>query len=408
MTALPESLRAQWMRLIILTAAHFVLDMFPGMMHTILPAVQQSFGLSVTAGGVLLTVFLVGANGIQVLIGHVRENEERPLLLYVGFALTCTILLFGVVSPQVVPLLWLSAIALISGAGVGMTHPESLRAVHRLDGISSSVSSAVFMGGGVLGFAFGSVASTHLHARFGFAGLVPFCAAAVVLLVVLMLAGIRLAVERDETERQARRRQHGHQQHVPFRVVMAISILIICSVQILLWIVPQHISAIGADLTRGGQAVSLFTLAGGIGGMALARFAARRGELRLIIVMLAVSIPFVLGYVVLLRHSISVVLLSAGGFFGFGAYPIMVSMARHSTGPNLGQRMGLIVGGIWLFACVLPMVLGPVAEYLGTGFVILLTPAGFVLALLLAVATAIQLKKQSERQPQSSDEDEHD
>lgn len=385
-----DSLRSQWTRLIALTAGHFVVDMFPGMMHTVLPAVQQSFELTVTAGGVLLTMFLIGSNGIQVLVGHLRENQERPLFLYVGLALTCTILLFGVVSPQAAPLLWLSVIALVSGAGVGMTHPESLRAVHRLEGVSSSVSSAVFMGGGVLGFAFGSVASTHLYARFGFAGLVPFCLAVVATAIVLAACRIRLAVERDENDRQARRIRHTRDTDLPFGVVLLISTLIVCSVQIVIWIVPQHISAIGADLTRGGKAVSLFTLAGGIGGMALARFAARRGELKMVIVMLAIGIPFVLGYVLLLRFAVSVVLLCAGGFFCFGAYPILVSMARHSKGSNLGRRMGLIVGGVWLVACFLPVALGPVAESMGTGFVIFLSPGGFVLALALSVMTAVR------------------
>lgn len=391
--SMTETVRSQWGRLVALTMAHFVLDMFPGLMHTILPAVQQRFVLSVTAGGVLLSVFLVGSNAIQVLIGHLRENESKPLFLYVGLGLTCTILLFGLVAPHRLSLLWLSVIALVCGSGVGMTHPEGLRAVHRLGGISSSVSSAVFMGGGVLGFAFGSVASTHLYARWGFAGLIPFCAASIVTAVVLMLLGIRLALERDEANRKALRIDQNRHTEIPFGVVLLIATLTVSSVQILMWIVPQHISAIGADLTRGGKAVSLFTLAGGIGGMVLARWAARRGELKIVIFMLAVGIPFVLGYVVLLRFAVSVVLLSAGGFFCFGAYPIMVSIARSSRGPNLGRRMGLIVGGIWLVACLLPMVLGPAAEWAGTGFVIFLSPGGFILALALAVAAAVKAKR---------------
>ena len=396
-----ETVRSQWGRLIALTTAHFVLDMFPGLMHTILPAVQRSFSLSVAAGGVLLSVFLVGSNAIQVLIGHVRENEDRPLLLYIGLLLTCTILLFGVVSAQRAALVWLSVIALVCGMGVGMTHPESLRAIHRLEGISSSVSSAVFMGGGVLGFAFGSVSSTHLFARWGVAGLIPFCAASVVTAVVLMLLGIRLAVERDEQARQARRTAPRPEERVPFVVVLLIATLIVSSVQLLMWIVPQHISEIGADLTHGGRTVSLFTLAGGLGGMALARFGARRGELNLVILMLAAGIPFVLGYVLLLRYAVSVVLLSVGGFFCYGAYPIMVSIARSSRGPNLGRRMGLVVGGIWLVACVLPMVLGPLAEHAGTGAVIFLSPAGFMLALVLAVAAAVKTHR---HKTESSDE----
>ena len=63
-----ETYRRQWGQLLALTGAHFVADCFPGLMHTVLPAFQSSFKLSMAAGGVLLTVFLVATNGIQVLI----------------------------------------------------------------------------------------------------------------------------------------------------------------------------------------------------------------------------------------------------------------------------------------------------------------------------------------------------
>jgi MFS family permease len=211
----------------------------------------------------------------------------------------------------------------------------------------------------------------------------------------MILARIRLAVERDETDRQARHSQQTKRLPVSFWAVMAIATLAACSVQVLMWIVPQHISHIGADLTRGGKDVSLFSLAGGLGGVLLAPYAARRGELPTVTFMLAAGIPFILAYVILPHYLASVLLLAVGGFFCFGAYPIMVSIARHSKGPNLGRRMGLIVGGIWLGACLLPMLLGPVAERLGTGFVIFLTPIGFTLALALSVRTAIKCSKKN-------------
>ena len=143
----------QWRRLITLTVAHFVVDMFPGMMHTVLPAFQKSFELSVTSGAVLLTIFLIASNAIQVVIGHMRAQKENPLFLYAGMVLVCAILLFGLVSKDAQPLFWLSVISLAAGAGVGMSHPEALRAVHRLEKITPAVSSSVFMGGGVFGFA---------------------------------------------------------------------------------------------------------------------------------------------------------------------------------------------------------------------------------------------------------------
>jgi len=374
----------QWKPLIVLTAAHFVLDMFPGMMHTVLPALQKSFDLTVASGAVLLTIFLVASNAIQVLIGHMRADREKPLFLYAGIVLTCSILLFGVVDKGAGALGWLSLISLAAGAGVGMSHPEGLRAVHRLDGISSAVSSSVFMGGGVFGFAFGGLFGTYLYEHYGIPGLIPFCALSLIVLAAMWIVRIRLAVE--EPRAAAVGTEPGAKE-IGFGAILGMAVLAMGSVQVLMWILPQHISRIGAQLTLGGKTVSVFTLAGGIGGMLWARTAHRRGELKTIITMLAIGVPFVILYLALLHAGpISLAALAAGGFFCYGAYPIMVSLARRSPGPNLGRRMGLVVGGIWLAACVLPMLLGPVAKQpWGTSAILYSTPAGFAGAMILAV-----------------------
>ena len=331
-----QTYRKQWGQLLALTGAHFVADCFPGLMHTVLPAFQSSFKLTVAEGGVLLTVFLVAANSIQVMIGHLRPEQERPLFLYLGMILVCVILLFGTVSPDRMPLLWLSLISLLCGVGVGMTHPEALKAIHRLDDISSTVSSSVFMAGGVMGFAFSGWISTHLYQWYGMKFLAPFCAASILALLVMMALRVRLAVERDEPLRQANRRQV---EPVSFWLIMAIATLGACSAQTLSWIVPQRINEVGADLTLGGLAVSMFSLAGGIGGIVMSRKAHRLGEMVMIRRMLMAGTPFIAGYLFWIQHRWAVGLLFVGAFFCFGAYPIMVSAARHSKGPNLGRRM---------------------------------------------------------------------
>lgn len=410
-----ESYRGQWGQLIVLTGAHFVLDMYPGMMHTVLPALQDSFGLSVAAGAVLLTVFLVAANAIQVLLGHLRPDKEKPLLLYAGVVLTNSILLFGLVSTGAGALVWLSLIALAAGAGVGIAHPEGLRAVHRLEGISAAVSSSVFMGGGVFGFAFGGVVSTYLYERYEVMGLVPLCGLSVAVLVAMVMSGVKLAVEREPDCAADNkppppcgvlalgrgRAFHGRDAHATgeasFWGIFAVATLTACSVQVLLWIVPQHISGIGAELTQGGRTVSLFSLAGGAGGILWARKAAARGELRTIITMLGIGLVFVVLYLMVLgRGVLATATLAAGGFFAFGAYPLMVGLARKCEGPNLGRRMGLIVGGIWLAACILPMLLGPLAQRWGTGWILYSVPGGFAGALLLAMGIAKRRNSKSE------------
>jgi MFS family permease len=247
------------------------------------------------------------------------------------------------------------------------------------------------MAGGVIGFAVSGWSSTWLFSRWGFAGLIPFCAASVIALTVILCLGIKLAVERDEPGRRTLRQ---HEKPLPFRLILAIATLSACSSQTLTWILPQRLSEIGANLTAGGLAVSMFSLSGGIGGIVVSRHARRHGEMKLMVRMLICGTPFIVAYLLLMQYHWSAALLFVGGFFCFGAYPLMISAARHSEGPNLGRRMGLIVGGIWLVACVLPMLLGPIAEHFGTAPILFCVPVGFVLSLLLAMVSQKKKKPQ--------------
>jgi len=161
----------------------------------------------------------------------------------------------------------------------------------------------------------------------------------------------------------------------------------------LIWATPQILHDAGFALTKGGVSVMLFSLSGGLGGMLAARYAARRGELLVCGLMLAAGLPFAAGYAVWVRQGWAMWLLAAAGLLCYGAYPIMVSLARQSRGGNLGRRMGLMVGGTWLIASFVPMLLGPVAQAVGLHLIIALAPAGYAVSAMLIGYVLLKRRK---------------
>ena len=155
----------------VLAGVHFLIDMFAGMLPAILPAIRAEFGISLSLGGLILVALRMTSNGFQPLIGHIRDRKRRPLLIYIGLILSIFVCLLGIVPRQGNTFLWLLLLSGVSGIGIAMVHPESLRAVHRLKRIRPAVSTAVFMAGGFFGFAGGSAISTFLVSRFGMSGL---------------------------------------------------------------------------------------------------------------------------------------------------------------------------------------------------------------------------------------------
>jgi FSR family fosmidomycin resistance protein-like MFS transporter len=371
-----QSISRQWAILLALTAGHFVVDCFPGTMHTLLPEVQRVFHFNLSSGATLLMYFLLAANGVQVVMGHLRPNKTRPLFLYLGFAcslfLCCLILL-----PHQQSSFWpLVGMLFICGLGVGATHPEFLRSVHTLGKISPAVGTSVFMAGGVGGFAFGGWVATGLVQKWGFSMLWYFCAISIVMALVLFLLRVRLAQESAQPEPIPDRPGHA----VPFWPLYITTVVAGSASSVLVWAIPQALNKAGFELTFGGFSVMLFSLAGGLGGMLVSRRAARKGEMKTCIWMLAAGVPFGFLYPVLIAHRWSSALVAVTGLLCYGAYPLMVSMARQSRGGNLGRRMGLIVGGTWLIAGFMPRLMAPVAQKISLQFVLFLAPVGYLVA----------------------------
>jgi FSR family fosmidomycin resistance protein-like MFS transporter len=371
-----EPVSRQWVILLALTAGHFVVDCFPGTMHTLLPQIQKEFQFNLSSGATLLMYFLLAANGVQVLMGHLRPNKTRPLFIYIGLAcslfLCCLTLL-----PRQASSFWpMVGMLFICGLGVGMTHPEFLRSVHTLDKISSAVSTSVFMAGGVTGFAFGGWVATGLVQKWGFSMLWYFCVVSVVMGLVLLLLRIRLSKESQESDTAP----VSSGCAVPLWPLYFTAVVAGSASSLLVWAIPQALDKAGFNLTFGGFSTMLFSLAGGLGGMLVSRHAACKGELKICAWMLAAGVPFGFLYPAQSMYRPSAAQVAVMGFLCYGTYPLMVSMARQCRGGNLGSRMGLIVGGTWLISGFVPRLMAPVAQKTSLEFVLFLAPIGYLVA----------------------------
>jgi hypothetical protein len=77
-------------------------------------------------------------------------------------------------------------------------------------------------------------------------------------------------------------------------------------------------------------------------------------------------------------------LLFGVGFSSMSAYILTVTLAREAKGLNLGHRMAFIVGGTWGISMLIYLAFAALADVVGTGPVLKLTPAGYVLSAVFA------------------------
>ena len=365
------------MQLFVLASVHFFIDIFASMLPAILPAIRAEFSLSLSMGGLVMAVMYLTCNGVQPLIGHLRANKRRPLFMHLGLVLGSVICLLGALPRGGGAFGGMILLAVVSGFGIAIVHPEGLRGVHRLRQIPPAVSTAVFMAGGFLGFASGGVISAFLVSRFGLQGLYPLMLCPVVGIVLVLLLRVRLAVERTVHTKKVS--QQG-QNLLPFRLIFVMAIPAAVSTTIIASLLPTVLNELGFKLTFGGLSATMFGLGGAVGSFVWAHVAHKKGELKCSVAALFFVIPFLVLYLVFINSRIAIWLLFGAGFWAISAYILMITLSRQAKGLTLGQRMGFMVGGTWALAYLVFIPLLRIAEHFGSDVILKFSPLGYVIS----------------------------
>ena len=380
-----QSLRAQWGQLIVLSSVHFLVDMFGNMLPAILPEIRQYFSLSLSLGSFILFSLMLTANGVQMLTGHMRPKKTQPLFLHVGLVLAAGICLMAVAPRSGVGVALVIGLGIVSGCGIAVAHPEGLRAVHVIDRISPRLSTAVFMTSGFLGFASGGAIASLLVKAHGLRGLYPLALCPVAGILAVLLTKVRLSVE-DDTEKAASEAGAAPTTALPFWRVLLAGLPAGTATTIVLFLLPTYLDELGFDLSFRGLSAAMFGWGGTVGPFIWALAARKKGDLPCAFYAFLVSVPFMILYLVFVRHAAAVWLLFGVGFCSMSAYILTITLARQASGLNLGQRMAFIVGGTWGIADVVFLAFVPIADRLGTGFVLKLMPVGYVLSTVLTLS----------------------
>ncbi len=364
-----------------LAAVHFIVDLFAGMPPAILPAILDEFGWKLPRGAFVLAALYITCNGVQMLTGHTRAGKRRPLFLHLGLILAAGICLIAALPRGKAAFPAMVILAVVSGFGIAVVHPEGLRAVHRLKRIPPTVSTAVFMAGGFLGYASGGGVSALLVSRYGFQGLYPLIACSVVGVAAVILLKIRLAVE--PTVPNERAGQTRGACRLPFWFIFAMAMPAAVSTTVLALLLPTVlVDELGFKLTFGGFSTTMFGLGGAAGSFVWAYAARKRNELICTVVALLMAVPLLFAYLVLIDNVSAIWMLLGTGFCTISAYSLMITLSRHATGPTLGRRMGVMVGGTWALAYIVFMALLNAAEHLNIApqAILKMTPWGYLLS----------------------------
>ena len=371
--------------MILISIVHFIADFVGGMIPALLPAFRQAFALRLALGVGVLTAFSLSVNLAQVIIGPFRSDKRKPIFLELGLLLGVALCLVGLLprEPKVYPLI--ITLALISGIGTAMIHPESLRVVHALKRLPSATATTIYMASGFFGFAMGGGIGGAIVDRFGLSALYFVIIPPVLMLLAVRLFRIRMATEKPAASIKV-------QGKISFWLIFAMALACCVATMIITAFMSEALTGLGFSLSFGGFCLMAYGICSSFGALFWAKIANRTGEIKMIILALLLGVPALFIYFFNMDIKSLWPLLALGGLCSPAAFPLMVSMARHSHGPNLGHRMGLIVGGVWLSATFALWIAGPVAERIGTLAVMKVMPICYLVSAAIGIFILIKYK----------------
>ena len=382
-----------------LATAHFLGDSYASFLAPLLPALIIRHGLDLKEAGLLAAVLSTAGHLMQPAWGFLADRWPGRRFAIAGPLLMAICISTIGLAPNLAFLILALA---VGGSGMAAFHPEAASLARQSSGSRPALGMSLFISGGNLGYSLGPVVATSLVAAFGLGGTIWGMIPGVVgsLILLKLVPAPPKTVESKPTASDAVPATPSPLTMRPLVNLWAISILRGLVTVNFLTFLPILFAGRGLSLTLGGQLVTLFLLAGAIGGV-LGGFAAERfGSKRMMGTTLALATPVLLG-AIWTSGAVQGTALLVGGFLLVASHPVNVSFAQSLAPHRAGTAAAFMIGVAMGVSGLLMPVVGAAADVYGIEVALSAIAFGpfFGAILVLPLPTAVPRKAGASPRP---------
>lgn len=376
--------------LMLLSAGHLATDMAAGALPILLPIIQASLNLSYSAAGFISLIFNFSSSIIQPLLGFWSDKVKARWLLPVGCLLSATgLALAGIVSSYGLIL----TVVFISGLGSAAYHPEASKVSRLASGQFLTTGMSLFILGGAVGAAVGSLVMAQLLDKFGPTSTVYFMVPGLVMMALFFIFNHKLPADPKVKPRSPL----GQSGQIKNPMLLPLVLLVVV-VMVRAWIqagltyyMPMYfVNYLGMSPSYTSTFLVSFMVAGAVGTVLGGPMADRWGRKKYLVASTAILIPLLLLIKVFTGLALMITLFITGAVLVSTMAPTLVmgqEMLPHRVGVASGLMTGFAVGMGGLGVTML----GAIADYFGA-------PAAFwVLSIMPIVAFGLVLLLPSDK-----------
>jgi FSR family fosmidomycin resistance protein-like MFS transporter len=371
-------------QLAITTFGHFLNDCYSAFLAPLLPLLISKLSLSLTTASGLAAIPALASSVFQPLYGMASDRVQGRLFMLLGPAVTVICMSFiGLVSHVAV----LGLLLLLAGIGTAAFHPQAVAAAGAASGERKGFGISLFGFGGSLGFALGPLVIIAAVHGWGleFSGLIVIPGLLGVWFLVRYLHVPQQKIERAQMP--SLKRAFGG-VYGSMGLLFSIAVLREFTRLAVVTFLPIYLSMQGRSLMAGGITLTLFSLAGAVGGMVGGSLSDAWNRKGVISLSGLVCVPLLMG-VFRTDGMVSLVLLVLAAATLSGAHSVIIALAQELVPERAGTASSLVMGLGWGIAGLLLVGFGSLAEVIGVSRALdvaaVVPLATVVLALILPV-----------------------
>jgi MFS transporter, FSR family, fosmidomycin resistance protein len=385
--------------LALLCAGHFVNDAYSSVIYPLLPILGEKLALSTTQLFWLAPLYAISSSLLQPLYGILSDRYARRFFAVFAPAITAIFVSLIGIAPSYSILI----ICLIGGGiGIGSFHPQSAALASHAASERRRIGMAVFSAVGTLGFALGPFAITRFVDAFGLDK--SYYAMFAGILMSAVLYKFCPPLERPTAPESAEANDQTAAPSKPRSSAKGMNASLLAALRsvwrplLLLYLItvirsglqmttnnylPFLLKEEGYSLTGTGNALTIFLLLGGIGGLVGGILAERISGRSVTLVSGILAAPLMIG-AFLSSGVISLILLGLGGFVLLSTIPVNVAMAQELVPEQTSTVSALMMGAAWGVGAFAPQALKGLAESRGFRYALIFASAATLLSAVCA------------------------
>ncbi len=348
-----------------LNSAHFVNDIYTGMMNPIMPFIAAKLSISMAFATIILSMSHIFASLLQPLFGFWADSIVKRVFVFWG--LICTAIFISI-APAALDAFGLIFCIILGSLGSSFFHPQALGFVVRFAQNDLAKTMGIFIAMGSIGFSLGPLVSAYVAQYWGLAHMPILCLPGI--LVAFLMFAFVPKITKSQSNLQNIRFVQAFKDiftNKKLQILIFIAMLKTLVTTSCLILLPFLWKNLGYQPFYIGSILFGFIFAGGIGSILSRGFEKKLGTPIVFYISMLSTLPlmilFALTYIPF--PLISAIIFVIIGFVTMLAQPILMVMAQ-SVLPQYKSIIGGFINGFaWGVVAVFMSGIGFVAQAKG-------------------------------------------